>query len=428
VARCTKTTVLAGVLSARSQRTTYLFALNRDARVSLELGVGFDHSFLFLEEKQYALHILIAQGAQQPARSAAREEDLKSPGGVDAVDAAMLALPWRIYAKPVVVGGYQVQIGEGRLRGEGAQQHGDTGATLWDSAGILVDFLQGELQPFAAAFRSDLGIAAFWPGAFLHNGEPAAESPSVLGSSSVARFVAFPRVVPVGSEARGPASREDAEQQLRRFEKYFVGPDGGSVADGRRPGEDGRRGSGSDGSDGVSPPKDLLVAGQSVVELGAGCGLVGIAVSLMGAGSVTLTDLEYCQANLEANVERNRAAVEKTTQATQATQVVRAAVYDWFRPSELPGTNSFDTILAADVLWLSELARPLCESVLALFRERKAKRLVMAHQTRGEKLDDSFLEILISEVGCRLGAVFAMSQQPQIHVFVVLPPTEFRSG
>lgn len=50
--------------------------------------------------------------------------------------------------------------------------------------------------------------------------------------------------------------------------------------------------------------------GRTVLELGAGTGLVGIVASVLGAGRVILTDLPYALDNARENVERNRLALK----------------------------------------------------------------------------------------------------------------------
>jgi hypothetical protein len=48
-----------------------------------------------------------------------------------------------------------------------------------------------------------------------------------------------------------------------------------------------------------------LVQGRSVLELGAGCGLVSIVAAALGARRVVITDLECARRNIEQNIEQN---------------------------------------------------------------------------------------------------------------------------
>lgn len=52
------------------------------------------------------------------------------------------------------------------------------------------------------------------------------------------------------------------------------------------------------------------IVGKTVVELGSGTGLVGIAASMLGAGEVHLTDLPYALKNTRANVDLNKPSLK----------------------------------------------------------------------------------------------------------------------
>ncbi len=63
-----------------------------------------------------------------------------------------------------------------------------------------------------------------------------------------------------------------------------------------------------------------VLPGKTVVELGAGTGLAGIAASILGARHVILTDLAYALKNTQANVDRNKLSFKG---------VVECAELDW---------------------------------------------------------------------------------------------------
>jgi predicted nicotinamide N-methyase len=78
---------------------------------------------------------------------------------------------------------------------------------------------------------------------------------------------------------------------------------------------------------------------KSVLELGAGTGVAGIACALLGADCVTLTDLDYALANLEINVEENlrlfktENSPDPNTNPNPNSRVrVTVSLLDWFNP------------------------------------------------------------------------------------------------
>lgn len=150
----------------------------------------------------------------------------------------------------------------------------------------------------------------------------------------------------------------------------------------------------------------LDLANQRVLELGAGTGVVGLAVAAAGAPSVVLTDLPYTIDNLRANIARNRAAFEGAE--------VKAHVLDWFNPAQVvvgePGAATpppISLILGADVVWVSELIPPLVRTLRVLCEgTTPSPRVLIAHQTRSRAGDALFFGLLA-------GAGFSVLELPR---------------
>mmetsp|Transcript_38779 Transcript_38779/g.76855 ORF Transcript_38779/g.76855 Transcript_38779/m.76855 type:complete len:346 (+) Transcript_38779:68-1105(+) len=125
------------------------------------------------------------------------------------------------------------------------------------------------------------------------------------------------------------------------------------------------------------------------VELGAGCGLVGLAAAAVAGADVLLTDTApVVQGVLERNVARNTVAWSSSSQdgaISSATApwpgaqrlglgTVAAAVLDWTRPvsDQLQGPSWYpDVILAAECVWLAELVEPFADAAAALLHRRE---------------------------------------------------------
>lgn len=125
------------------------------------------------------------------------------------------------------------------------------------------------------------------------------------------------------------------------------------------------------------------------VELGAGCGLVGLAAAAVAGADVLLTDTApVVHGVLERNVARNAVAWSSSSQdgASSSTAApwpgaqrlglgtVAAAVLDWTRPVSdqlhCP-TWSPDVVLAAECVWLAELVEPFADAAAALLHGRE---------------------------------------------------------
>ena len=121
------------------------------------------------------------------------------------------------------------------------------------------------------------------------------------------------------------------------------------------------------------------VEGKRILELGSGTGVVGIAAALLGATRVLLTDLNYTLPNTRSNVDRNRRYFRLGSS-------VDVAELDWFRPETYPSSETFDLVIAADVVWVDQLVPGLVNAL----RSAAATGAVclIGHQTRTTATDN----------------------------------------
>lgn len=130
------------------------------------------------------------------------------------------------------------------------------------------------------------------------------------------------------------------------------------------------------------------------VELGAGCGLVGLAAAAIGA-DVLLTDTAPVVGGILArNLERNSSsssagAAPATTVFDGSVQVgagtAAVAVLDWYKPvsEQLAGQAACpDVILAAECVWLAELVEPFADAASALLLGRQRESLAASGATK----------------------------------------------
>jgi predicted nicotinamide N-methyase len=115
----------------------------------------------------------------------------------------------------------------------------------------------------------------------------------------------------------------------------------------------------------------------NVLELGAGCGLVGLTLSHLGAKFVLLTDMDICMATLNKNVIKN----------TQHNNV-QTMSYTWGDDTTAltKPKGKFDIIVAAEVLYEEADSRLLAQSAVELLAEGGVMFVSMGRNRNGESI------------------------------------------
>uniref|UniRef100_A0A7S1ZER4 Calmodulin-lysine N-methyltransferase n=2 Tax=Trieres chinensis TaxID=1514140 RepID=A0A7S1ZER4_TRICV len=142
------------------------------------------------------------------------------------------------------------------------------------------------------------------------------------------------------------------------------------------------------------------VCSKRVLELGSGCGLVGIAAGLLGAEEIVLTDLPYAIGLMKDNVDRNAPALERA-----GCKRAECLVYDWYKPQTMRyfgfetkpvvGTKLFsaeaDVVLVADCVWVEELVAPLLQVFENIISHSSSQlSVIISYQRRGKLAHEAF--------------------------------------
>lgn len=120
------------------------------------------------------------------------------------------------------------------------------------------------------------------------------------------------------------------------------------------------------------------------MELGSGCGLVGISAAALGAKHVLLTDLPYTMDLLKQNVSRNSLFKDK----------ISCCVWDW-NTTDPPPLNGSNVVLIADCVWVQELVPPLVKTlkhIVSSFHDKRQLNVLVSYQQRGQTAHDLFWE------------------------------------
>ncbi|XP_066513265.1 protein N-lysine methyltransferase METTL21A-like [Hoplias malabaricus] len=142
--------------------------------------------------------------------------------------------------------------------------------------------------------------------------------------------------------------------------------------------------------------------GKTVIELGAGTGLVGIVAALLGA-KVKITDrkpaLEFLSANVRENIPLDLQGAVQVSELT------------WGEGLELYPSGGYDLILGADIVYLEETFPALLRTLEHLSSE--STEVLLSCRIRYER-DQRFLSML--------GTLFSVQevhydQQRDIHIY-----------
>ena len=120
------------------------------------------------------------------------------------------------------------------------------------------------------------------------------------------------------------------------------------------------------------------LSNSKVLELGAGCGLVGLVLAHLGAKFVLLTDMEICLSTLRKNVTNNSQTLIKDS--------VQVAPYVWGETTtELTKhQGKFNIIVAAEVLYDEADSRLLAESAIQLLAKGGVMFVSMGRNRKGK--------------------------------------------
>ncbi len=129
------------------------------------------------------------------------------------------------------------------------------------------------------------------------------------------------------------------------------------------------------------------------VELGCGCGLLGLTLALRFRGvDMTMTDQERVLASVtRTNVEKNVVLYEKAKRAAP-----RVMALDWEIPEELDAVRAagpYDVVLGTDVIFSVNLVPALIRSIESTLKKRKTSVCYVCVQRRSADAHAEFLKL-----------------------------------
>ncbi|BAS81599.1 Os02g0818700 [Oryza sativa Japonica Group] len=168
-----------------------------------------------------------------------------------------------------------------------------------------------------------------------------------------------------------------------------------------------------------SPSK---LKGKRVIELGAGCGLAGLGMALLGCDVVTTDQVEVLPLLLR-NVERNKSWISQSNSDSGSIGSVTVAELDWGNKDHIRAVDPpFDYIIGTDVVYSEHLLQPLMETIIALSGPKT--KIMLGYEIRSTTVHEQMMQMWKSNFNVKTVSKSKMDvkyQHPSIHLYIMDP-------
>lgn len=164
-----------------------------------------------------------------------------------------------------------------------------------------------------------------------------------------------------------------------------------------------------------SPAK---LKGKRVIELGAGCGVSGFGMALLGC-DVVVTDQNEVLPLLQRNVERNISRIMQKNPESFGS--IKVSELQWGDESHIKAVGPpFDYIIGTDVVYVEHLLEPLLQTVLALSGPRTT--ILLGYEIRSTCVHEKMLQMWKQNFDVKTVSKSKMDetfQHPSIQLFIM---------
>ncbi|XP_071711661.1 uncharacterized protein [Rutidosis leptorrhynchoides] len=131
--------------------------------------------------------------------------------------------------------------------------------------------------------------------------------------------------------------------------------------------------------------------GKRVIELGAGCGVAGFGLALLGCDVVSTDQVEVLPL-LMRNVERNTSRIMQMNPDADSIGSITAAELSWGNIDHIRALDPpFDFIIGTDVVYAEHLLEPLLQTMLALSGPKTT--ILIGHEIRSTNVHEQMISL-----------------------------------
>ncbi|KAI3997114.1 hypothetical protein MKX01_008958 [Papaver californicum] len=166
-----------------------------------------------------------------------------------------------------------------------------------------------------------------------------------------------------------------------------------------------------------SPAK---LKGKRVIELGAGCGVAGFGMAMLGCDVVTTDQIEVLPL-LMRNVDRNTSRILQSHLDSSSFGSIKAAELDWGNEKHIQAVEPpFDFIIGTDVVYAEHLLDPLLQTIFSLSGPKTT--ILLGYEIRNMVVHEQMLQMWKSNFEVKTVPRTKMDskyQHPSIHLYIM---------
>ncbi|KAG2674188.1 hypothetical protein I3760_13G123400 [Carya illinoinensis] len=160
--------------------------------------------------------------------------------------------------------------------------------------------------------------------------------------------------------------------------------------------------------------------GKRVLELGAGCGVAGFGMALLGCDVVATDQIEVLPL-LMRNVERNTSRILQMNPGSDSFGSIQVAELDWGNKDHIRAVDPpFDYIIGTDVVYAEHLLEPLLQTIFALSGPKTT--ILLGYEIRSTSVHEQMLQMWRRNFDVKIIPQSKMDQifqHPSIQLFIM---------